>query len=191
VRVLNILVLNSGSSSIKFKLFHNDEEKPLRQGLIEGIGQETSKVKLGDREEKTFVKDHDQAIEIILHHLDNSLVDVISHRVVHGGSEFSKPTIIDDEVIKTIDELSSIAPLHNPHNLAGILACKKHFHDKIQVAIFDTAFHQTLPRYAYHYAIPDNYYKKLRIRRYGFHGMSHQFVARQAAKLLGKHKYSV
>jgi len=181
---MNILVLNSGSSSVKFKLFKDDDV--LREGRIEGIGLKNSTISFDGTKESVFIKDHDQAIELVLHNLSSSIVDVIAHRVVHGGSFFNTPTIINDDVIEKIRELSALAPLHNPHNLAGILSCKKHFPEVIQVAVFDTSFHQTLPKHSFMYSLPREFYEKYGIRKYGFHGISHNYILEESKKILGK-----
>ncbi len=202
---MNILVLNSGSSSVKFKLIHiHDEEKEnegrkekqrveetLKKGSIEEIGSDNSKINFCGNESEEPIKNHDEAIELIINHLDFSLIDLIAHRVVHGGNKFKKPTIITDKVIATIDELKTIAPLHNPHNLAGILACKKHAPNIQQIAIFDTAFHQTMPAHAYMYSLPKKFYEKYHIRKYGFHGISHHYITEETRKFLGKEQVNI
>lgn len=165
---MEILVINCGSSSIKYKLFDMPQERVLSKGVIEHIAEEGS-----------FIKDHYSGVKILLSKINS--VACVGHRVVHGAEQFKKPVVINKEVIKKIRQCSSIAPLHNPVNLAGILACKKLLPGVRQVAVFDTAFHQTLPDYAYRYALPLEYYKKFGIRKYGFHGTSHEYVAQQAA----------
>lgn len=170
---MKILVLNSGSSSIKYKLFDMPREEVISSGIIEHIGEKGSKI-----------KDHYTGLKIIL--AKTNQVTVVGHRVVHGGEEFKKPVLINELVIRKIRQYGSIAPLHNPANLAGILACSKLLPGIKQVAVFDTAFHQTLPDYAYIYGLPYTYYKKLGIRKYGFHGTSHEYVASEAARLLRK-----
>lgn len=170
---MKILVINCGSSSIKYELFDMPKEKKIQKGLIEHIGEKGSKT-----------KDHYSGLKIILKKIDS--VSAIGHRVVHGAEKFQKPVLINDSVIKEIRLCSVIAPLHNPANLAGILACKKLLPGIKQAAIFDTAFHQTLPDYAYIYGLPYEYYKKFGIRKYGFHGTSHEYVAREAAHILKK-----
>jgi len=175
-----ILVLNAGSSSVKYKLFHMDTKSVLASGLIERIGE-------------TDIKNHREALVSIEYRLKslNILTDwnelsAIGHRVVHGGEEFHEPTLINEYVLKKIDQLSSLAPLHNPANLLGIEIALQLAPNVAQVAIFDTAFHQTIPDYAYMYALPYEMYEKHGIRRYGFHGTSHQYVASQAAHFLNK-----
>ena len=170
---MRILVINSGSSSIKYKLFDMPGERLIQKGTIEHIGENGSKV-----------KDHYSGLKSILYKIDP--VSSIGHRVVHGAEKFKKPVIIDEKVIKKIRECCAIAPLHNPANLAGILACKKLLPGTKQVAVFDTAFHQTLPSHAYIYGLPYEYYKKFGIRKYGFHGTSHEYVAGEAARILKK-----
>jgi len=194
---MKILVLNSGSSSLKYKLFSMHNEKPLLSGHVDGIGLDrcSAKIITSDKaeERKAPVKDHVDAVMLALKSLrekkvirDYTEINAVGHRVVHGGEHYSEPVLIDDKVIRTIRELFDLAPLHNPHNLAGILACKKMLPRTPQVAVFDTAFHQTLLPEAYLYALPYELYEKHRIRRYGFHGTSHKYVSEQATKLLGK-----
>jgi len=171
---MRIAVINSGSSSIKFKLFEMDDESVLFEMIVEEIDSS-----------------HATALNTILNALGKSnisiaSIDAIGHRVVHGGEDFTGATLIDEEVIKKIDALSLLAPLHNPANLEGILAIKKIVPNIKQYAIFDTAFHSTMPKEAYLYALPLELYEKHSIRRYGFHGTSHSFVMKEAAKELNK-----
>jgi acetate kinase len=168
---MKILVINCGSSSIKYKLYDMPGENVSSKGLIEHIGEKGSRT-----------KDHYSGLKEILQKINS--VDAIGHRVVHGAEKFKKPVFIDKTVIQKIRQCSSIAPLHNPANLSGILACAKLLRGIKQVAVFDTAFHQTLPEYAYIYGLPYRYYKKLGIRKYGFHGTSHEYVANEAARIL-------
>lgn len=168
---MKILVINSGSSSIKYKLFNMPAEKVLSEGKIEHIG-----------EKGASVKDHYAGLKLIFAKVDG--VDAVGHRVVHGAEKFKRPVIIDNAVIRDIRKCCIIAPLHNPANLAGIMACKKLLKNIQQVAVFDTAFHQSLEPYAYIYGLPYRYYKKFGIRKYGFHGTSHEYVAHEAAKIL-------
>ncbi|MFH1641040.1 MAG: acetate kinase [Candidatus Omnitrophota bacterium] len=170
---MRILVINSGSSSIKYKLFDMPKERLLSKGLIEHIGERGSKI-----------KDHYTGLESILRKIND--VKVVGHRVVHGAEKFRRPVLIDKSVIRKIKQCCSLAPLHNPANLTGILACKKLLPGIKQVAVFDTAFHQTLPDYAYIYGLPYKYYKRYGIRKYGFHGTSHQYVAQEAGRILKK-----
>ena len=179
-----ILVINCGSSSAKYQIFEINSKKPLAKGVIERIG------------EKGFgCKNHHDAVLLIKKRLlsgEKSPVRFISeikgigHRVVHGGDMFGEATVINKKSLAVIENLSEIAPLHNPPAAAGIKACIRHFPGIPQVAVFDTAFHQTMPDYAYIYGIPFEYYKKYRIRRYGFHGTSHRYVANEAAAALKK-----
>jgi len=170
---MKILVINSGSSSIKYKLFNMPAHKLLLKGVIEHIGEKGSSV-----------SDHHAGLKIVLEKVDG--IDAVGHRVVHGEEKFEKPILINDSVIREIKKCCAIAPLHNPANLAGILACKKLLPGIRQVAVFDTAFHQTMPDYAYLYGLPYEYYQKFGIRRYGFHGTSHEYVAHEAARILKK-----
>ncbi len=170
---MRVLVINSGSSSIKYKLFEMPQEKLVSKGLIEHIGEKGSRI-----------QDHQAGLKQILSQIDH--IDLIGHRVVHGGEKFKKPVFIDAPVIDKIKECCQLAPLHNPANLAGILACKKLLVGIKQVAVFDTAFHQTLPDYAFMYGLPYSYYTKYGIRKYGFHGTSHEYVAHEAARILKK-----
>lgn len=163
---MRILVINSGSSSIKYKLFTMPKEELIAKGVIEQI------------------TGHHTGLKKIINRI--KMVDAIGHRVVHGAEKFKKPILINESVIRKIKQCCAIAPIHNPANLAGILACKKLLPGVRQVAVFDTAFHQTLPDYAYIYGLPYEYYKSFGIRKYGFHGTSHQYVASEAARLLKK-----
>lgn len=170
---MKILVINSGSSSIKYKLLFMPQEKVTAQGLIGHIGEKGSKI-----------RDHYTGLKNILEKI--TAVDAVGHRVVHGGEKFKKPVLIDDSVIRKIRQCCAFAPLHNPANLAGILACKKLLPGIKQIAVFDTAFHYSLPRHAYIYGLPYSYYRRFGIRKYGFHGSSHQYVAGEGARLLKK-----
>lgn len=177
---MKILVINCGSSSIKYKLFEFPKKLLITKGLIEKIGEASSSIQT-----------HSQGIKLILERLvsekivkDIHEISAIGHRVVHGGETFKKPIVIDERVIEKIKECSILAPLHNPANLAGILGCKEALPKIKQIAVFDTAYHQTIPECAYLYAIPIDYYHKYGVRKYGFHGTSHQFVAEKAAQRL-------
>ena len=194
---MKILVLNSGSSSLRYKFFDMNIEKSLISGHVDGIGLPRCvvRIKVNDKEKerKVLVKDHVDAVMLALKSLkENNVIkdffeiNAIGHRVVHGGEHYSQPTLINDKVIRTIKELFDIAPLHNPPNLAGILACKKMLSKTPQIAVFDTAFHQSLSPEAYLYGLPYELYEKYKIRKYGFHGTSHKYVSEQAIKLLGK-----
>jgi acetate kinase len=168
---MKILVINSGSSSIKYKLFDMPSERLAAKGAIEHIGEDGSKF-----------KNHYAGLKIILE--ETKKVEAVGHRVVHGGEDFNKPALVDARVIKGIKKCCAIAPLHNPANLAGILATAKLLPGLKQVVVFDTAFHQSLPEHAFIYGLPYDYYQKLRVRKYGFHGTSHQYVALEASRIL-------
>ena len=197
---MNILVINCGSSSLKFQLINSDTEAVLAKGLCERIGIEGSNLvyqPTGGEKEKIEapMPTHTQAIQMVIDALINEKTGVISsleeigavgHRVVHGGEKFASSTVITDEVIKAIEECSDLAPLHNPANLIGINACKELMPNVPMVAVFDTAFHQTMPDYAYLYGIPYKYYENYKVRRYGFHGTSHMFVSQRAGAVLNK-----
>ncbi len=196
---MKILVLNSGSSSVKYQLWDTPDKGVLAKGLVSriGIDDPLHQHKVNDREIE-FAPDepinHEKAIQLLLDALVSPKhgviarideIDAVGHRVVHGGEKFSDSALITPEVIEAIKECIPLAPLHNPPNLMGIIACEKVL-DVPQVAIFDTAFHQTMEPYAYIYALPYEFYDEYKIRRYGFHGTSHYYVAHQAAKMLGK-----
>jgi len=196
---MNILVINCGSSSIKYQLINRGKRKVLAKGLLEKIGEiNSSQVhRIGGKvvKKQDEVANYEEGLKSILALLldekrgvikDASEISVVGHRVVHGGEDFFHSVLIDDEVIKTIKSYISLAPLHNPPNLAGIKAARSLFPDVPQVAVFDTAFHQTLPEKAFLYALPYQYYEKYKIRRYGFHGTSHRYIAERAAKFLKK-----
>lgn len=195
---MNILVLNCGSSSIKYQLFDMPSRKLLAKGLIERIGEAQADIvhqaQHGKHRENSNVTNHDEAIAVILDRLvaaggasqrNESAIAAVGHRVVHGGAEFRESVIIDDAVIRSIERVSHIAPLHNPPNLAGIRGAMRALLGAPQVACFDTAFHATIPRVAHTYALPYELYEKLGVRRYGFHGVSHQYVSHRAAAMLG------
>ncbi len=197
---MNILVINCGSSSLKFQLINSETEQCIAKGLCERIGIEGSMITYtpeGGEKEKTVtpMPDHTEAIRLVLQALTNEKTGVVKsldeigavgHRIVHGGEKFAEATLIDEEVIKAIEECNDLAPLHNPANLIGINACKALMPSTPMVAVFDTAFHQTMPEEAYMYGIPYEYYQKYKIRRYGFHGTSHSYVSKRAAEVLGK-----
>ncbi|MBL7170376.1 MAG: acetate kinase [Candidatus Omnitrophica bacterium] len=176
---MKILVVNCGSSSIKYQLFEMPEEKVLAKGMLEKIGEKTADA----------IHDHHEGMRRILKDMHD--IKAVGHRVVHGGEYFKESSIIDEKVLKIIEDYADLAPLHNPHNLTGIKAASQALPNVPQVASFDTAFHQTIPSYAYLYAIPYELYEKYRIRRYGFHGTSHRYVARRAAELENKGKYDL
>lgn len=197
---MNILVINCGSSSLKFQLINAESEKLIAKGICERIGIDGSRIAYtpagGTKEETvTPMKDHTDAIRLVLEALTNEKTGVVKslqeigavgHRIVHGGEKFAEATLITDEVIEAIAQCNDLAPLHNPANLIGIHACKALMPETPMVAVFDTAFHQTMPDKAYMYGLPYEYYEKYKIRRYGFHGTSHSYVSRKAAEVLGK-----
>ena len=196
---MKVLVLNSGSSSLKYQLIDMNTEQVLAKGNFERIGQYNSFLthKVGDmkRSFEKPVSNHEKAIAFVLKTLQNSVygviespdeIDAIGHRIVHGGEKFTKPAVVDDEVMKGLEESIELAPLHNPAAILGIKACMSVMPGKTNVVVFDTAFHQTIPEESYIYPIPYKYYEKYKIRRYGFHGTSHQFVANRAAEILKK-----
>lgn len=200
---MNILVINSGSSSLKYQLFKMPEKAPVCSGLVERIGIEGSFIKhtvytnnkKNSIEEAGFIANHGEALKQVLALLTQGEYAVITspddiaavgHRVVHGGEHFSGPTIITDEVKQQIKKLFSLAPLHNPVNYKCIEVAEQTFVNAKQIAVFDTAFHQTIPEQAYRYAIPESYYKEYGIRVYGFHGTSHKYVSEQAINWLNK-----
>lgn len=195
---MKILVINCGSSSLKYQLIDSETEKAIAVGLCERIGIDGRLVHTKAGAEKlTFEKplpDHEAAVQAVLaaltdpaHGVIGSLsgIGAVGHRVVHGGERFTSSVMIDDEVIEAIRGCNDLAPLHNPANLIGIDACRKLMPGVPMVAVFDTAFHQTMPKKAYTYALPYEYYDKYKIRRYGFHGTSHSYVSRRAAELAG------
>jgi len=195
-----ILVVNAGSSSLKYQLIDMKNENVLAKGLCDRIGLPASLIKHKTFDGRSLEKEiemptHKDAIANLLKVLTNDEVGVIKsldeitavgHRVVHGGEKFFKSVIIDDEVMKTLEECAELAPLHNPPNITGIKACQQVLPNVKQVAVFDTAFHQTMPKKAYMYALPYEYYEKYKVRKYGFHGTSHKYVSERAALLLGK-----
>ncbi len=197
---MKILVINAGSSSLKYQLINMETEQVMAKGLCERIGIEGSKLNHtpagGEKNviEKNM-KDHSDAIQMVLDALtdanygvisDMSEIAAVGHRVVHGGETFSGSVIINDEVKKALEACVPLAPLHNPANLIGIAACEAAMPGVPQIGVFDTAFHQTMSKEAYMYAVPYELYEKHKIRRYGFHGTSHKYVAQEAAKMLGK-----
>lgn len=201
---MKILVINCGSSSIKYKVFEMPGEKLLAKGSIEKIGEETSLTQYhaGNKSFRSELKisNHEEGLKLLAQFLVDKEKGVvktldeikgIGHRVVHGGEGFDRSVVLDERVIAKIETYKELAPLHNPHNLSGIMAARKLFPDSTQVAAFDTAFHTTIPETAYLYALPYEYYEKYRIRRYGFHGTSHRYVARRAAEILGRDKYHI
>ena len=196
---MKVLVLNCGSSSIKYKLYDMNGQKELASGGIEKIGLPDSFLKftLSDGSKQVItqeIKEHTAGIELILKTLTDAKygaiksldqIDAVGHRVVHGGDKFCSSVVINQEVINKIEECVDLAPLHNPANLKGIFAIQKILPKVPQVAVFDTSFHQTMPPYAYIYALPYDYYEKYGVRRYGFHGTSHRYVAKRGCEFLG------
>ena len=197
---MKILVINAGSSSIKYQLIDMESEQVLAKGLCDriGIAGGSFKHKVEGREDYRLdvqMKNHAEAVQLVLDTLVSkehgviaslSEISAVGHRVLHGGEKFSGSVVIDKKVLATIEECCELGPLHNPHNLTGIRACEKLMPGVPQVAVFDTGFHQTMPDYAYLYALPYEYYEKYHIRRYGFHGTSHRYVSMRAAAMLGK-----
>ncbi|RKI83078.1 acetate kinase [bacterium 0.1xD8-71] len=197
---MNILVINCGSSSLKFQLIDAQTEQLIAKGLCERIGIEGSQLvyqPAGGAKEETVtpMPDHTKAIELVLGALTNEKTGVVKslqeigavgHRIVHGGEKFAASTVITDEVLAAIEACNDLAPLHNPANLIGIAACQKLMPQTPMVGVFDTAFHQTMPKEAYLYGLPYEYYEKYQVRRYGFHGTSHSYVSKRAAELLGR-----
>lgn len=170
---MRVAVINSGSSSLKFKLFDMSSGEVLYSLLVENVGVKGS-----------TVKTHHEALESL--DVDFSSINIIGHRVVHGGEDFNEPTVVDDEVIQKIEELTHLAPLHNPANLEGILVAKQKAPNTTQIAVFDTAFHSQMSEEAYLYALPYEMYEKHKIRRYGFHGTSHSYLLKESSLLLKK-----
>lgn len=197
---MNVLVINCGSSSLKYQLIDSKTEEVLAKGLCERIGIDGSMLThqpAGKDKIKTEadMPNHTVAVQLVIKSLTDPEAGVIKsleeigavgHRIVHGGEKFQEATILTDAVIKEIEECNDLAPLHNPANLIGINSCKEIMPNVLMVGVFDTAFHQTMPRKAFLYGIPYEYYEKYKIRRYGFHGTSHEYVAKRAAEILGK-----
>ncbi len=197
---MKVLVINCGSSSLKYQLIDTDANVVMAKGLCERIGIEGSNFEYKkdgcDKVSKLVeMKDHKDAVSVVIKALTDpetgvvkSLdeVDAVGHRTVHGGEKFKKAVIVDEEVIKAIEDVSDLAPLHNPASITGIRACMDLMPNLKHVAVFDTAFHQTMEAEAYLYAIPYEYYEKYKIRRYGFHGTSHEYVSKRTAQILGK-----
>ncbi len=196
---MKILVVNCGSSSLKYQLIDMETEEVMAKGYFERIGLEGSFLthKVGGQKYKIEknIKNHAEGMEIVIEqllHKDYGVIsnldeiDAIGHRIVHGGSKFTKSVLVDDEVIKGIEDAIQFAPLHNPAHLQGIYACQKALPGKPNVVVFDTAFHQTMPEKAYMYAIPYEYYEKYKVRKYGAHGTSHKFVSKRVAEIMNK-----
>ena len=195
---MNVLVINCGSSSLKFQLINSDTEAVLAKGLCERIGIDgrLTYQPAGGEKEKTdlAMPTHEEAIQYVINALTNEKTGVVKsldeigavgHRVVHGGEKFASSAIITEEMKKAVEECNELAPLHNPANLIGIAAFEKLMPGTPMVGVFDTAFHQTMPQKAYMYGLPYEYYEKYKVRRYGFHGTSHSFVSKRAAEILG------
>jgi len=201
---MKVLIINAGSSSVKYHLYQMPQVEVLANGVVERIGEKSSKLSHSfngkNHTLQKKVKDVGKAMELILETLvggdvgviqDFSEIGAVGHRVVHGGEEFTGSVIIDERVIASIEKFADLAPLHNPPNLAGIRAIQRRLPDAKQVACFDTAFHATIPKVAYMYALPYELYEQYGIRRYGFHGISHRYVARRAAAIMGRGKYDI
>ena len=198
---MNVLVVNCGSSSLKYQLLDMTTETELAKGLFEKIGDQdaifTHKRPNADKLERIEpILNHKEALRILLDILVDAEfgvissmdeIDAVGHRVVHGGEKFADSVLITPAVMEALEECASLAPLHNPPNIQGIEACEAIMPNVPQVAVFDTAFHQTMPKEAYMYALPYSYYEDYGIRRYGFHGTSHKYVAQRCAELMGKH----
>ena len=190
-----IIAINAGSSSLKFQLFHMPEETVITKGVIERIGLNDSIFTItvnGEKQSETAdIPNHEVAVKLLLDKLTQlgiikSLdeIDGVGHRVVHGGEEFTDSVVINEHVLETIEKISELAPLHNPANVTGIKAFKKVLPNTPSVAVFDTAFHQTMPESSFLYSLPYEYYEKYGIRKYGFHGTSHKYVSLRAAEIL-------
>lgn len=197
---MNVLVINCGSSSLKYQLINMDDESVLAKGLVERIGIEGSVLKhekagLEKLVVEEVLKNHKDAINLVLKTLLDEKygavksldeIDAVGHRVVHGGEKFAQSVIIDDDVIKAMKECINLAPLHNPPNIIGIEACQELLPNAPMVAVFDTAFHQTMPPVSFIYPLPYELYEEMKIRRYGFHGTSHKYVSQRVSELTGK-----
>ncbi len=196
---MNVLVINCGSSSLKYQVIDSETEQVLAKGLCERIGIDgrlSYTPAGGEKEESDLpMPTHKQAIQYVIDALTNEKTGIIKsldeigavgHRLVHGGERFSQSILIDDEVIQAVEDVSDLAPLHNPANLIGVRACRELMPDTPMAGVFDTAFHQTMPREAYMYGVPYEYYEKYKVRKYGFHGTSHSFVSARLAEILGR-----
>ena len=197
---MNILVINCGSSSLKYQLINSESEEVLAKGLCERIGIDGSAIvhqpKGGDKvSTQVDMPNHTAAVKLVIEKLTDPQVGVIKsldeigavgHRIVHGGEKFATSVVLNDEVLAAIEQCNDLAPLHNPANLIGINSCKEIMPNVPMVGVFDTAFHQTMPKKAYLYGLPLSYYEDYKVRRYGFHGTSHDFVSKRAAQILGK-----
>lgn len=197
---MNVLVINCGSSSLKYQLINSESEEVVAKGLCERIGIDGSKIThqpAGKEKcsEEVEMPNHTVAVKLVIDKLTDSKVGVVSsleeidavgHRIVHGGEHFSNSVILNEEVLQAVEECNELAPLHNPANLIGIRSCMEIMPGVPMIGVFDTAFHQTMPKIAYLYGLPFEYYEKYKVRRYGFHGTSHDFVSKRAAEILGK-----
>lgn len=197
---MKVLVINCGSSSLKYQLIDSDTEEVLAKGLCERIGISGSAItheKAGGEKQKTELPmpDHTVAVRLVIEKLTDEKcgviksleeIDAVGHRIVHGGEKFAASVLLDDEVMSAIEECNDLAPLHNPANLVGIRSCRAIMPEVPMVGVFDTAFHQTMPKKAYLYGLPLELYRKHKVRRYGFHGTSHDFVSKRAAEIVGK-----
>ncbi len=196
---MKILVVNCGSSSLKYQLIDMKDENVMAKGYLERIGLEGSFLTHTVNGEKHKIEkkisNHEEGMELVVEQLlhpeygvikDLNEIDAIGHRIVHGGEKFTESVLVDDEVIKGIEDAIKFAPLHNPAHLQGIYACQRAFPSKPNVVVFDTAFHQTMPKKAYMYAIPYEYYDKYKVRKYGAHGTSHRFVSKRVAEIMNK-----
>lgn len=194
---MKVLSVNAGSSTLKFRLYEMPEEKVLMKGAIERIGLDGSNysITIGDNKIKKELplKDHKDAVDALLNELVSTgliqsleEIEAVGHRIVHGGSLYSKSVVLDDEVIRGIESISDLAPLHNPANLIGVRAFKEAIPTALQVGCFDTAFHQTMKKSDYLYPVPYSWYSEYGVRKYGFHGLSHKFVSEKMASILGK-----
>lgn len=197
---MKVLVINCGSSSLKYQLIDSQSEEVLAKGLCERIGIDGSSVThqkagSGKKTQEIAMKDHTDAVKVVIDKLTDAEdgviaslkeIDAVGHRIVHGGEHFKGSVVIDEDVMKAIEECNDLAPLHNPANLIGIRSCQSVMPGVPMAAVFDTAFHQTMPAKAFLYGLPYEYYEKYKIRRYGFHGTSHDFVSKRAAEILGK-----
>ena len=197
---MNVLVINCGSSSLKYQLINSESEEVLAKGLCERIGIDGSAIihqpEGGEKiRTEADMPNHTAAVKLVIEKLTDPQVgviksldeiDAVGHRIVHGGEKFASSVVLDDEVLKAIEECNDLAPLHNPANLIGINSCREIMPDVPMAGVFDTAFHQTMPKKAYLYGLPLSYYQDYKVRRYGLHGTSHDFVSKRAAEILGK-----
>ena len=183
-----ILVINAGSATLKFKIFNLEDLKLVKEGIVERIGLMNSFIQIGEQKEIYEVENHEQAFKLMVSKITDlkDKIVLIGHRVVHGGEEFTEPILITKKIFKRLTTYNKLAPLHNPVNLSCIAASQKYLKEVPDAAVFDTGFYRTLPAYAYIYALPLKFYQRYKIRRYGFHGISHQYVAEKAAAKLKK-----